>query len=86
MLACSRRSLGSYASLLSRGARAALLFFVVICLATGADAVPLIGTNGTALFKFDSSTPGTVTAVQVTGMASGDKLIGLDYRPANGQL
>ena len=53
-------------------------------------AVPatLVGltTTGT-LVTFDSSTPGTVSApVTVSGLQTGETLVGIDYRPANGQL
>ncbi|MBA3274083.1 MAG: DUF4394 domain-containing protein, partial [Chthoniobacterales bacterium] len=36
---------------------------------------------------FDTDTPGTYTSnVTVTGLQSGESLIGIDYRPATGQL
>ena len=53
-------------------------------------AVPatLVGltTTGT-LVTFDSATPGTIGSnVAVTGLQTGETLVGIDYRPANGQL
>ena len=43
-------------------------------------------TNANALLSFDSATPGTATAIAVTGLISGDNLVGIDYRPSNGVL
>ena len=37
-------------------------------------------TNANALLSFDSATPGTATAIAVTGLISGDNLVGIDYR------
>ena len=43
-------------------------------------------TTGNTLVQFDSSTPGTViSTVAVTGLG-GDALVGIDFRPATGQL
>jgi hypothetical protein len=61
---------------------AATFFFCPIL----ANAISMIGTTGTVLYKFDSATPGTTTTVTVTGMVAGEKLVGLDFRPANGQV
>jgi hypothetical protein len=65
---------------------ASLLILLVI--APGiASAVPMIATDGTSLVRFDSTTPGTVTGpVLVTGLQPAETLIGIDYRPATGQL
>lgn len=51
------------------------------------DAVPVIalGTTGN-LMRFTSTAPGTVTSVSVTGLTAGEALVGIDYRPATGQL
>ena len=49
----------------------------------------LIGlTNVNSLVTFDSGTPGTLigSAVAVTGLATGDVLVGIDYRPATNTL
>lgn len=44
-------------------------------------------TNTSGLFSFDSATPGTVSAVTaITGVATGQSLVGIDFRPATGQL
>lgn len=39
------------------------------------------------LTKFDSATPGTIiSGVQITGLASNEVILGIDFRPANGLL
>lgn len=44
-------------------------------------------TSGNRLLTFDSATPGTITkTVTVTGLASGENLVGIDFRPATGVL
>ncbi|MBX9628630.1 MAG: DUF4394 domain-containing protein [Gemmataceae bacterium] len=45
-------------------------------------------TTANQLVRFDSATPGTPIGapVAVTGLAGGENLVGLDYRPATGQL
>ncbi|HSH39750.1 MAG TPA: DUF4394 domain-containing protein [Chthoniobacterales bacterium] len=58
-----------------------------------ASAMPLqaepifVLTSGNRLLTVDSATPGTVTkTVQITGLQSGETLLGMDFRPATGQL
>lgn len=53
-----------------------------------AHAVPAIGlTNGTALFRFDTTTPGIDSAATtITGLSAGDRVLGLDYRPTTSIL
>lgn len=50
--------------------------------------IPLIALNeaGTQLSRFYSGTPGTLTSVAVTGLTAGESLVGIDFRPATGQL
>ncbi len=44
-------------------------------------------TNQNELVRFDSATPGTIQATTpITGLASGESILGIDYRPATGQL
>lgn len=45
-------------------------------------------TTDNQLVRFDSAAPGTLigAAVPVTGLAVGENLVGIDYRPATGQL
>lgn len=44
-------------------------------------------TNTGGLFSFDSATPGTVSAVTaITGVTTGQTLVGMDFRPATGEL
>jgi hypothetical protein len=54
--------------------------------AAPAHAVLLVATNGSTLVRFDSATPGSTTTVPVTGLAGGETLVGIDFRPANGLL
>lgn len=50
-------------------------------------AIPVIalGTDGT-LMRFTSAAPATATIITVTGLTAGETLVGIDYRPAAGQL
>src|SRR5690348_12990411 len=44
-------------------------------------------TGGSMLIRFNTATPGTINAtVPITGLAGGDTIVGLDFRPATGQL
>ena len=54
--------------------------------APNASAVLIVTTNGTALVRFDSASPGAPSAVAISGMQSGETLIGIDFRPATGEL
>jgi cell division septation protein DedD len=42
--------------------------------------------GGTVLTSFDSATPLTQTSVAITGLQGGETIVGLDLRPATGQL
>ncbi len=56
----------------------------LVSIAGSAGAVALTGlANGNTLVFFDSATPGSVTTIGVTGT---NNLLGIDYRPATGQL
>jgi len=45
-----------------------------------------VTTNNT-LINFDSSTPGTISStVTITGLVAGENIVGIDFRPATGQL
>ena len=50
--------------------------------------VPMVALrNGTELARFHSATPGTILgAVTVTGLQPAETLVGIDMRPADGQL
>ncbi|HUP79967.1 MAG TPA: DUF4394 domain-containing protein [Pirellula sp.] len=44
-------------------------------------------TSTNALVTFDSATPGTILSnIAVSGLTAGDSLVGIDYRPADGQF
>ncbi len=61
---------------------------VALALSTQAAAVVVYGVTGpNNLITFDSATPGTTTAsVAITGLAPGESILGIDFRPANGAL
>lgn len=64
---------------------------LALCPTERVEAAILVGLTSSAgsnsLVVFDSANPNTVLAnPTVTGLASGDQLIGIDWRPANGQL
>ena len=63
-----------------------VLFFVAASL--NVNAATLYGVNtANQLVRFDSATPGTVSApLTVTGLQAGENILGIDFRPANGQL
>jgi hypothetical protein len=64
----------------------AVAFSMLFVARTEADF--LIGlTQSNSLIRFDSATPGmTSTPVNITGLTSGDMLVGIDARPANGLI
>lgn len=47
---------------------------------------PAIGQDGANLLRFSVNTPGTLTTQATAGIVAGETLVGLDYRPATGQL
>jgi hypothetical protein len=63
---------------------------VAVALApTPAGAVTLYGvpTSGNFLVKFDSAAPQTITSVvAISGLQAGERIAGIDFRPAGGQL
>jgi hypothetical protein len=65
-----------------------VLFATALALgAASASAIPLVGlTSANQIARFDSASPGASTAVNVTGLAAGDRLVGIDYRPSNNQM
>ena len=58
---------------------------VVPALPANATALGLRG--GSAIVRFPAASPsGPISVTTLTGLAAGDSLVGIDYRPANGQL
>jgi hypothetical protein len=58
-------------------------------LANDLGGVPAVGLDATGanLVRFNTSTPGTASAaVAITGITAGETLVGIDFRPATGQL
>ncbi len=67
----------------------ASLFALIILAATiPAKAATVYGVTTTnQLTRFNSATPGTVATVgAITGLQTGENIVGIDFRPANGQL
>ena len=65
------------------------LSLLAMAFAVSAQAEPItVLTSGNRLLTIDSATPATTTedAVTVTGLASGETLLAIDYRPATGTL
>jgi hypothetical protein len=62
------------------------LFFIVGL--ANVNAATLYGVNtSNQLVRFDSATPGTVsTPLTITGLQTGENILGIDFRPVNGQL
>lgn len=55
--------------------------------AAAAPAETLYGlTAGDSLARFDSASPGLTTTSYITGLAVGESLLGIDFRPADGKL
>lgn len=64
----------------------ALFFFTGLI---NAYAVPIFGvTTSNALVRFESTSPSNsvVTVATITGLQAGENILGIDFRPANGQL
>ena len=68
--------------------RAALASLVVAILAVPAAAEPIVALGrGNIFYSFDSASPGAVTTLgTASGLAGGETLVGIDFRPANNVL
>lgn len=63
------------------------LLAMTLVAAPYATAATLFATNSSgSLLRFDSSTPTLVTSVAITGLQPADALLGIDFRPATGEL
>jgi hypothetical protein len=62
--------------------------FVLLFVAANVNAATLFGVNtSNELVRFNSATPGTITTVgAITGLQAGENVVGIDFRPATGQL
>ncbi len=55
--------------------------------AVGSAAERLVAVDeANRLVVFSSDTPRAITRIRVTGLGAGERLLGIDARPANGQL
>ena len=57
-------------------------------MAIAAETEPAIalGSVGTSLVRFQVHDPGTTTVIIISGVLAGERLVGIDVRPASGQL
>ncbi len=66
------------------------IFGGIFCSLTGsaAKADPIVAlTEQNSLIRFDSSAPGLLLGSNsITGLQSGERLLGIDFRPSNGEL
>lgn len=73
-----------------RTTRTALQSVAMAALAAGAcsaQAQALVGlTSSNQITRFNAATPGTSTSVAITGLAAGDRFVGLDLRPSNNTI
>lgn len=65
-----------------------LTAIILMMSASAAQAVPVFGiTTSNQLVRFDSASPGTINiSLSITGLQAGEQIVGIDFRPANGQL
>ncbi len=64
------------------------LFIATLALAgTAASATTLVGlTSANEIARFDSASAGSATRSAITGLAAGERLVGIDTRPGNGLI
>lgn len=64
------------------------LFILVFGAVLSVNAATLYGVNtSNQLVSFNSATPGTVNTIgTITGLQGGEEIVGIDFRPATGQL
>jgi hypothetical protein len=69
-------------------ARALAVTAVALAASAGsAQAQMLVGlTSSNELARFDVSNPGAATTVAISGLAAGDRFVGIDLRPSNNML
>jgi len=70
-----------------RLARTAIATAALAFAAAGAQAVTLVGlTSAGQLARIDTANIAGATTTAITGLAAGDRLVGIDQRPADGKL
>jgi hypothetical protein len=58
-----------------------------VALTVLARGVPMVALRGNALIRFHSASPGTIqSAATITGLQPAETIVGIDVRPADGQL
>ncbi len=84
----------SFFSGVSLAAFAFTFLFFTVNVSAQVDGTPITATNiyavnasNNALIRFNSRTPGSVTVIgPITGLQGGENIVGIDFRPATGQL
>ncbi len=72
---------------MTRFTRAALATAALTLATAGAQAVTLVGlTSASQLARIDTADIAGATTTAITGLAMGDRLVGIDERPADGKL
>lgn len=70
-----------------RTALGAAAFAALAAATGGAHAQVLVGlTSSNQITRFNAATPGVSTSVAITGLAAGDRFVGLDLRPSNNTI
>ena len=60
---------------------------VSLAAVAAAHAIPLVGlTSANEIARFDSASPAAATRIAITGLAAGDRLVGIDLRPGNNTI
>lgn len=73
---------------LPRVSRSALALAALVLAAGGAQAATLVGlTSSNEIARFDTANiAGTTTFTNITGLAAGDRFVGIDLRPSNNTI
>jgi len=72
---------------MTRFARAAIASATLALAATGAQAITLVGlTSASQLARIDTTDIAGATTTAITGLATGDRLVGIDLRPGDGKI
>jgi len=68
-------------------ARTSLAAAALALVSASAHAVPLVGlTSNNQIASFDTTNIAGATSVAITGLAAGDRFVGIDLRPTNNQI
>jgi hypothetical protein len=72
---------------MSRSITGAALGAILVLASAGASAVTLVGlTSANQIVRLDPMAPNLSTPVAISGLAAGERLVGIDLRPSNGLI